>query len=296
MVTVVRTRSRISTSTRIESTVVSPKSWIACHRDIAGTFRSDRTSRWRSIKPFWISQPSEAPPLLFEEAPLGAAERFSTDRGADGGDAFRSRSQMIRSWGSFAARKPARADRSGSLFPGSRSARGEKPACPDGGSTSLLYRSSKPSFPVTDGFVYTALLLDKLEQAEHAWLSGLLPASPFISFRWLKGAAEVYGRSPVMTGLAGYQDGQQSRRAGVEECVDRRHRHLAGGGRWRSEPCQHPARAGDHHSESRRLVRPHAATGTGTVRCVQPNARRPARPHSDMRFWWTASDRSAEDA
>ena len=31
--------------------------------------------------------------------------------------------------------------------------------------------------------------------------SGRFDSSPFISFRWLKGAGEVYGRSPVMTVL-----------------------------------------------------------------------------------------------
>ncbi|MDH3660181.1 MAG: portal protein, partial [Alphaproteobacteria bacterium] len=48
--------------------------------------------------------------------------------------------------------------------------------------------------------IYTALLLDKPDRPT-CLAQGVLPTSPFISFRWLKGASEVYGRSPVMTAL-----------------------------------------------------------------------------------------------
>jgi hypothetical protein len=50
------------------------------------------------------------------------------------------------------------------------------------------------------GFVYLALLAqDTTHPAPLA--TGHFGSSPFISFRWLKGAGEVYGRSPVMTVL-----------------------------------------------------------------------------------------------
>ena len=37
--------------------------------------------------------------------------------------------------------------------------------------------------------------------ANRSLATGHSTCSPFISFRWLKGAGEIYGRSPVMTAL-----------------------------------------------------------------------------------------------
>lgn len=53
------------------------------------------------------------------------------------------------------------------------------------------------------GFAYMALLTSpSLGSAEDVVLSeGTFQQSPFLTFRWIKGAGELYGRSPVMTAL-----------------------------------------------------------------------------------------------
>lgn len=53
--------------------------------------------------------------------------------------------------------------------------------------------------PEGAGFAYTAYV-EGMER-EGALAEGVFEDSPFISFRWLKGAGEIYGRSPVMTAL-----------------------------------------------------------------------------------------------
>jgi hypothetical protein len=54
--------------------------------------------------------------------------------------------------------------------------------------------------PAAPGFHYLAMLAHGTGQP-FLLASGRFEHSPFISFRWLKGAGEVYGRSPVMTVL-----------------------------------------------------------------------------------------------
>jgi hypothetical protein len=54
--------------------------------------------------------------------------------------------------------------------------------------------------PADGGFAYTAILTDP-GTPTLVLKEGHFATSPFISFRWLKGASEVYGRSPVMTAL-----------------------------------------------------------------------------------------------
>ena len=133
--------------------------------------------------------------LLFEEAPLGASSAFRLtavpmsemhfEAGPDG--------QIL---GQFRSRSlPARTLRA--LFPNAnllndKASRGEVEC---------------PSLPIVEAvlpddgkFIYIALLLDKQDRPT-CLARGLLPNSPFISFRWLKGASEVYGRSPIMTAL-----------------------------------------------------------------------------------------------
>lgn len=57
-------------------------------------------------------------------------------------------------------------------------------------------------WPTGDGHAYCAFLAEGEAGAADAPLaSGRFEQSPFITFRWLKGAGEVYGRSPVMTAL-----------------------------------------------------------------------------------------------
>jgi Bacteriophage head to tail connecting protein len=54
--------------------------------------------------------------------------------------------------------------------------------------------------PAGPGFHYVAMLNRGAGQP-NLLATGRFATSPFISFRWLKGAAEIYGRSPVMTVL-----------------------------------------------------------------------------------------------
>ena len=50
-----------------------------------------------------------------------------------------------------------------------------------------------------DGYRYLALLQD--DGGDVLLAEGLFEQSPFLTFRWVKGAGEIYGRSPVMTAL-----------------------------------------------------------------------------------------------
>jgi Bacteriophage head to tail connecting protein len=54
--------------------------------------------------------------------------------------------------------------------------------------------------PAGSGYHYLAMLQHGTGQPMQL-TSGRFESSPFISFRWLKGAGEIYGRSPVMTVL-----------------------------------------------------------------------------------------------
>lgn len=57
-------------------------------------------------------------------------------------------------------------------------------------------------WPLGVQFAYRAFLEQPIAAGEDRPLaSGLFDHSPFIVFRWLKGAGETYGRSPVMTAL-----------------------------------------------------------------------------------------------
>lgn len=133
--------------------------------------------------------------LLFEEAPLGASSAFRLtaipmsemffEAGADDQilGHFRRRNLPIRTLES--------------LFPEAILPKAKNDCV---GSDSQSLPIVEAMLPSDDGFVYTALLLDQPDNPT-CLARGLLPRSPFISFRWLKGASEVYGRSPVMTAL-----------------------------------------------------------------------------------------------
>lgn len=133
--------------------------------------------------------------LLFEEAPLGALSAFRLtavpmsemyfEAGPD--------DQIL---GQFRCRNlPGRSLRS--LFPEANLPEEKTDRYSSGCSSLPIVEAVVPE---NEGFVYMALLLDKPSRPT-CLARGFLPASPFISFRWLKGAAEVYGRSPVMTAL-----------------------------------------------------------------------------------------------
>ena len=162
--------------------------------------------------------------LLFEEAPLGSASAFRLtavpmsemhfEAGPD--------DQIL---GQFRSRSlPARTLRT--LFPEAELPE-EKSDCREGDQHALPIIEAV--LPDDGAFVYTALLLDKPSKPI-CLARGMLPVSPFISFRWLKG--RIGGLWPITRhdGAARYQDGQQGCRAGLEECLDCRHRHLASGG------------------------------------------------------------------
>ena len=134
--------------------------------------------------------------LLFEEAPLGALSAFRLtavpmsemhfEAGPDDDILGHFRSRNL----------PLQALKS--IFPDAKLP-DEKGAC----STDRKGRSLpiiEAVLPSNGGFVYTALLVDRTDQPT-LLAQGTLPSSPFISFRWLKGASEVYGRSPIMTAL-----------------------------------------------------------------------------------------------
>jgi hypothetical protein len=133
--------------------------------------------------------------LLLEEAPLGASSAFRLtavpmsemyfEAGPDDQilGQFRSRSLPL---GTLRA-----------LFPDAHIAE-EKSNQSSGDYQSLPILEAV--LPNGTDFLYTALLVDKPSEAT-CLAYGTLATSPFISFRWLKGASEVYGRSPVMTAL-----------------------------------------------------------------------------------------------
>ncbi len=56
-------------------------------------------------------------------------------------------------------------------------------------------------FAQNQGFAYTAFIDDGARGRVRILDSGHFQTSPFITFRWSKGAGDVYGRSPVMTAL-----------------------------------------------------------------------------------------------
>jgi len=133
--------------------------------------------------------------LLFEEAPLGSLSAFRLtavpmsemyfEAGPDDqiSGHFRSRNLPVRTLRSLFPEAP---------LPD------EQDKCTDHERTSLPIVEAV--LPRDEGFIYTALLLDNPSKPT-CLAQGVLSTSPFISFRWLKGASEVYGRSPVMTAL-----------------------------------------------------------------------------------------------
>ena len=134
--------------------------------------------------------------LLFEEAPLGALSAFRLtavpmsemhfEAGPDDQilGHFRSRSLSLKTLQS--------------LFPETELSEKHKSCSTERANRALpIVEAVLPSH---GHFLYTALLIDQPEKPT-LLAQGSLPASPFISFRWLKGASEIYGRSPIMTAL-----------------------------------------------------------------------------------------------
>ena len=198
----------------------SQKNWIETTETVQGHF--DRSNFAVEIHQAFLDLTTiGSATLLFEEAPLGGLSAFRLsavpmsemyfEAGPDG--------QIL---GHFRCRSlPARTLKS--LFPHA--------ALPE--EKSAYSGDDDPSLPILEavlpedkGFAYFALLMDKPNRPT-CLARGLLPTSPFISFRWLKGAAEVYGRSPVMTALPDIKTVNKVVELVLEERLDRRHRHLA---------------------------------------------------------------------
>jgi hypothetical protein len=130
--------------------------------------------------------------LLLEEAPVGglSAFRFTAvpmaeiafEGGADGQIAGHFRETTL-SPSALRARFPD------CHLPAERHGSGER-----------ALRVVEAVLPMARGHAYLAML-DDGGSAASLLSSGHFETSPFISFRWLKGAAELYGRSPVMNAL-----------------------------------------------------------------------------------------------
>ncbi len=134
--------------------------------------------------------------LLFEEAPLGVSSAFRLTAVPMSEMYFESGpdDEIL---GHFRSRSlPLQALRS--LFPQAELPERLRSCSADKAKTGLPVVEAV--LPDSGGFLYTALLLDRVEKPTPL-AQGILSASPFISFRWLKGASEVYGRSPIMTAL-----------------------------------------------------------------------------------------------
>jgi Bacteriophage head to tail connecting protein len=83
-------------------------------------------------------------------------------------------------------------------FPGAELPNGVSAGCQ--GQSERAVTVIEAVLPHDGGFAYVALLGE--DPARPTPLAaGRFEGSPFISFRWVKGAGEIYGRSPVMTAL-----------------------------------------------------------------------------------------------
>lgn len=132
--------------------------------------------------------------LLLEEAPIGemSALRFTAvpmaemvfEGGADGQISGHFRRTML-SRNALRARFPLVEPPARNGAPGH-----EEPGFP----------VVEAVLPVRSGFAYLALL-EVDGRPPQLLADGLFETSPFISFRWLKAASELYGRSPVMSAL-----------------------------------------------------------------------------------------------
>jgi Bacteriophage head to tail connecting protein len=134
--------------------------------------------------------------LLFEEAPVGGISAFRLsavpmseilfEAGPDGqiDGHFRERSLPL--------------DVLQTRFPGSETMKSG--AAAGRGQHEQAVAVVEAVLPHDGGFAYFALRAD-----DPTWptllATGRFESSPFISFRWVKGAGEIYGRSPVMTAL-----------------------------------------------------------------------------------------------
>ena len=134
--------------------------------------------------------------LLFEEAPIGGLSAFrlsavpmgeiAFEAGADGqiDGHFRARSLPL--------------DMLGARFPDAELPKALTAGCD--GAHDRNVAVVEAVLPHDGGFAYVALLADDPSRPTPLAI-GRFESSPFISFRWVKGAGEIYGRSPVMTAL-----------------------------------------------------------------------------------------------
>jgi hypothetical protein len=134
--------------------------------------------------------------LLFEEAPIGSLSAFRLsavptseiifEAGPDGqiDGHFRERTLPL--------------DMLQARFPGAELPKALTASCEAGHDRSVAVVEAV--LPHAGGFGYYALLANDTSPPT-VLATGHFGSSPFISFRWVKGAGEIYGRSPVMTAL-----------------------------------------------------------------------------------------------
>jgi Bacteriophage head to tail connecting protein len=134
--------------------------------------------------------------LLFEEAPIGSLSAFRLsavpmseiifEAGPDGqiDGHFRERTLPL--------------DTLQARFPGAELPKALTASCEAAPDRNVAVVEAV--LPHAGGFDYFALLADNPSRPT-VLATGHFGSSPFISFRWIKGAGEIYGRSPVMTAL-----------------------------------------------------------------------------------------------
>ncbi|MEZ5857587.1 MAG: portal protein [Geminicoccaceae bacterium] len=107
---------------------------------------------------------------------------------------------------------------------------------------------------------------------------GLFEQSPFLTFRWMKGTSELYGRSPVMTALP-----ISRRRTRSWSSFSRTRPLPLRGSGWprtmASGSSQYSTCPRQHHSKGRGLSRSHPPSGTRSVRRIRAGPERSAYPH-----------------
>ncbi|HET6519703.1 MAG TPA: portal protein [Geminicoccaceae bacterium] len=137
--------------------------------------------------------------LLFEEAPVGQASAFRfnavpmAEMAVEEGPSGRLECYFRRSvmgYEALVARFPA-----AQLPPTAQEHAGARQEQRFGVIEAVL--------PSDGGFAYLAFLDEEIDGrgGPTPLAAGCFETSPFVGFRWLKGAGEVYGRSPVMTAL-----------------------------------------------------------------------------------------------
>src|SRR3954453_132555 len=106
-----------------------------------------------------------------------------------------------------------------------------------------------------EGYRYLAFLAEAEEGEDGLLAEGQFEQPRFITFRWVKGAGELYGRSPVMTALPDIKTANKVVELILKNASIAVTGHLARRRRRGAEPGQHQADPGQHHPEGGGLRR-----------------------------------------